>query len=101
VNASERRTARRKKSRHGDFPASTSRAPAGSQLADGMPAHPLGRFLIAFLVFTPVFWLAAIGYSQESPTAAIEPAIVIGLLLALVSMTGKRTLGFLLKFLST
>lgn len=66
-----------------------------------MPAHPLGRFLIAFLVFTPVFWLGAVGYSQESPTAAITPAIIIGLLLALLSMTGKRTLGFLLNFLSS
>lgn len=56
---------------------------------------------MAFLLFTPVFWLAVVGYDQESPSAAIEPAIGIGLLLALVSMTGKRTLGFLLKFLST
>lgn len=67
---------------------------------EDMPDRPMSRFWLGFLILSPCFWLAFIGYGQSQSLAAIGPALLVGFLLGLICAIGKKTLHFLLNLFS-
>lgn len=65
---------------------------------EGMPDHPLKRFLLAFGFSAPVVSINAVAYSHATAIQVGIVAIAIGAVLGLISAFGKRALAWILNF---
>lgn len=68
--------------------------------AGDLPDRSASRFWIGFLISSPMFWLVFIGYGSSGLFEATVPALLIGLFIGGISAIGKKTFGFILKFLA-
>ena len=73
--------------------------PEAEAFREDMPDRPLKRFLVAFVVFTPIIWIGAVGYMHSTAARATVFAPVVAAVLGLIAMLGKRPLAWLLNFL--